>query len=136
MNFYANGHKLANQDDIDKKLNVHNSLFDVAHNDGEAMNEFNVPISSQQGLLRAIRIFTPSELFNVQNGIGILFGMDGVSAFLSVAPFANANKARISVSTNNGKSFSWQDDLVFKSDYDKLAERVTALEKQIGGGTK
>lgn len=58
----------------------------------------------------------------------LVFGGNDVRHALDVGTFSH----QVRVSTRTSSSF-WQDDLVFKSDYDKLVARVSALEKQIGG---
>ena len=58
----------------------------------------------------------------------LVFGGNDVRHAIDIGSYAH----EVRISTRTGNNF-WQEDLVLKSDYDKLANRISALEKQIGG---
>lgn len=73
---------------------------------------------------------------NTATTLGVWSPLIGLRAFdksfgLSVS--GSTPVAKIWGGANN--EVKWSDELVFKSDYDKLVQRVAALEKQIGGDT-
>lgn len=73
------------------------------------------------------------EFANIQDGWGnfdssLVFGGDDIKHVLTIGTFDHY--ARIATKTTGD---FWQEDLVLKSDYDKLADRVSALESKIGG---
>lgn len=136
--FYANGNKLATDKDIEQindKVNIKDCLFKDCSTDTDVMNEFNIPVGSNLGLLKVLRLnHLSGNKFNSYNGIGLLFGKDGETALLSTVPTLDNKNVHIAVSLDNGKSIAWADDFVLKSEYKQLQNRVATLENKIGGG--
>lgn len=58
----------------------------------------------------------------------LVFGGNDVRHAIDIGSYAH----EVRISTRTGNNF-WQEDLVLKSDYDKLVARVSALENKIGG---
>lgn len=58
----------------------------------------------------------------------LVFGGNDVRHAIDIGSYAH----EVRISTRTGNNF-WQEDPVLKSDYDKLADRVSALENKIGG---
>ncbi|MEK3593629.1 hypothetical protein [Lactobacillus crispatus] len=61
----------------------------------------------------------------------LIFGGNDVRHAIDIGSYTH----EVRISTRTGSSF-WQEDLVLKSDYDKLADRVSALENKIGRVTR
>lgn len=120
-----------------RKLILRDHLFKDCYESTDAMQSFNIPSGSQLGLLKVLRLNgVAGDIVNTNNGAGILFGKDGESAILSVTPFQYNKNVHITVSTDNGKSISWGEDLAFKSDVQAIQSQINDLKEQIKGITK
>lgn len=112
--------------EFDGKVNQTNPLF--------ILKTSPYKISDQLGSMgsRTLAVIH-DEFANIQDGWGnfdssLVFGGDDVKHMLTIGTFDHYAR----ISTKRDGDF-WQENLVLKSDYDKLANRVSALEKQIGG---
>lgn len=125
MATFFNGHNLENVD----KLNIEGNLAADCTTDNEVLQQFNP--SEHGNLLRTVRFNGSSFSKFWGYGAGILFGQKGMASILGVAP--SDHSASITVSTDNGTSIDWSENIAWKSDIEALNARISALEKQIGG---
>lgn len=130
--YFVNQDELMKKGDFDKKLNVNGPLFTSVTSDDQVLGLFK-PDDTNKGNFKAVRLgyVSSNTQIDADNGIGILFGMHGISALLNVDPF-NA-QAKIIVSTTDGKTIRWSDNLVFRSEINELKQEIATLKKQIGG---
>ena len=119
--------------DFDNKVNVDQEMFKSI----DQANSWSDILSNPQNesALISIRDNTnggrPSDNGNVAGGnsAGIVFGGNDTHAIISVGWV----RPSVRVAAGAGNDFKWHDDVVLKSEYDKLVQRVATLEKQIGG---
>ena len=129
MQLFGDGHKFV----TDETVNVDQKIFKSI----DQANSWSDILSNPQNesALISIRDNTnggePSDNGNVAGGnsAGIVFGGSDTHAIISVGWL----RPSVRVAAGAGNDFKWHDDIVLKSDYDKLVQRVAALEKQIGG---
>lgn len=119
---------IASQDEFDNKVNVTNSLYQ----NKMALYDLRDVLSNEYGN-NTLGVINNQFMDSSSNIIGgfdslLVFGGNNVRHSIDIGTFSH----RVCISTRTGGDF-WQEDLVLKSDYDKLANRVLALEKQIGG---
>lgn len=125
MATFLDGHNLENVD----KLNIEGNLAVDCNTDNEVLQQFNP--SEYGNLLRTVRFKAPSYSKFWGSGAGILFGQTGMASILGVAPFNHS--ASITVSTDNGTSIGWSENIAWKSDITRLEQEIADLKKQIGG---
>ena len=125
-NIFVNGDELTSKKEFDRKVNVTNTLFTLKHSPYSANDLMNSMGTQTMAVIH-------NQFSATQNGLGnydslFVFGGDDVKHMLKVDTFDH----QIQVATTFGSNY-WQEDLVLKSDYDKLVSRVSALENKIGG---
>lgn len=131
MELYVGGHKFV----TDNKVNIDQEMFKTI----DQANSWSDILSNPQNesALISIRDNTnagqPSDNGNIAGGnsAGIVFGGGDTHAIISVGWV----RPLVRIAAGAGNNFKWHDDVVLKSEYDKLVQRVAALEKQIGGVT-
>lgn len=129
MQIFGGGHKLV----TDEKVNIDQEMFKII---GQA-NSWSDILSNPQNesALISIRDNTNGGQYSANgnvvggNSAGIVFGGNDTHAIISVG----WDRPSVRIAAGAGNDFKWHDDVVLKSDYDKLVQRVAALEKQIGG---
>ena len=119
---------IASQDEFDNKVNVTNSLYLLKQTPYDLQDVLSSEYGSNTlGVIN--NQFTDSSNNIIGNFDSLLvFGGNDVRHSIDIGTFSH----EVRISTRSYGSF-WQEELVLKSDYDKLANRVSALEKQIGG---
>ena len=119
---------ITDQDEFDNKVNVTNSLYLLKQTPYDLQNVLSNEYRDKTlGVIHNQFIDSASTILGNYDSL-LVFGGDDVKHSIDIG--LDSHKVRIS--TKSGGRF-WQEDLVLKSDYDKLANRVSALEKQIGG---
>lgn len=129
MQLFGGGHKFVTDD----KVNIDQEMFKTIDQANSWLDILSNP--QNENALISIRDNTnagqPSDNGNVAGGnsAGIVFGGKDTHAIISVGWF----RPSVRIAAGAGNNFKWHDDVVLKSEYDKLVQRVATLEKQIGG---
>ena len=125
---FIDSQEMTNKDEFDNKVNVTNSLYllkQTPYNLQDVLsNEYR---DKTLGVIHNRFIDSSSTIIGSYDSL-LVFGGDDVKHSIDIG--LNSHKVRISTKSSG---IFWQEDLVLKSDYDKLANRVSVLEKQIGG---
>ena len=132
-NIFVNGNELTSKQEFDSKVNISDPLYQLTDSSKEIPRPkfFKTQSDSNNGFLsivhQRIEQSTNGTLGNYDNLLW--FGGDDIRSLIDVGHVNHQVRIFSGNSTAN-----WQDDLVLKSDYDKLVARVSALENRIGGG--
>ena len=119
---------IASQDEFDNKVNVTNSLYLLKQAPYDLQNVLsNEYRDNTLGVIHNQFIDSSSTILGNYDSL-LVFGGDDVKHSIDIGLASH----KVRISTKSRDTF-WQEDMVLKSDYDKLANRVSALEKQIGG---
>lgn len=119
---------IAGRDEFDNKVNVTNSLYLLKQTPYDLQNVLSNEYRDKTlGVIHNQFIDSSSTILGNYDSL-LVFGGDDVKHSIDIELASH----KVRISTKSRDSF-WQEDLVLKSDYDKLANRVSALEKQIGG---
>lgn len=131
-NIFVNGNELTSKQEFDSKVNISGPLYQLTDSSKEISRSkfFKTQSNGNNGFLsivhQRIEQSTNGTLGNYDNLLW--FGGDDIRSLIDVGHINHQVRIFSGNSTSN-----WQDDLVLKSDYDKLADRVSALENKIGG---
>ena len=121
---------IVDQDEFDNKVNVTNSLYLLKYTPYDLQNVLSNEYRDKTlGVIHNRFNDSSSTILGHYDSL-LVFGGDDVKHSIDIG----LNSHTVRISTKSGGDF-WQEELVLKSDYDKLVQRVAALEKQIGGGT-
>ena len=119
---------IASQDEFDNKVNVTNSLYLLKQAPYDLQNVLSNEYRDKTlGVIHNQFIDSSSTILGNYDSL-LVFGGDDVKHSIDIGLASH----KVRISTKSRDTF-WQEDMVLKSDYDKLANRVSALEKQIGG---
>ena len=119
---------IAGRDEFDNKVNVTNSLYLLKQTPYDLQNVLSNEYRDKTlGVIHNQFIDSSSTILGNYDSL-LVFGGDDVKHSIDIG--LASHKVRISTKSHDRL---WQEDLVLKSDYDKHANRVSALEKQIGG---
>lgn len=114
------------KDEFDGKVNTTNVLHQTKfepYNLSDVLSEYgHQTLGAIHNNFRSID--NPSLIGNFDSLL--VFGGDDVKHAIDIGTF----EKRVRISTKTDGSF-WQEDLVLKSDYDRLYDRVCALEKKV-----
>ena len=119
---------IAGQDEFDNKVNVTNSLYLLKQAPYDLQNVLsNEYIDQTLGVIHNRFTDSSNTVLGHYDSL-LVFGGDDAKHSIDIGTFSH----EVRISTRTSGDF-WQEELVLKSDYDKLVQRVSALEKQIGG---
>lgn len=119
---------IVGQDEFDNKVNVTNSLYLLKYTPYDLQNVLSNEYRDKTlGVIHNQFNDSSSTILGHYDSL-LVFGGDDVKHSIDIG----LNSHTVRISTKSGGDF-WQEELVLKSDYDKLVQRVAALEKQIGG---
>ena len=119
---------IASQDEFDNKVNVTKSLYLLKQAPYDLQNVLSNEYRDKTlGVIHNQFIDSSSTILGNYDSL-LVFGGDDVKHSIDIGLASH----KVRISTKSRDTF-WQEDMVLKSDYDKLANRVSALEKQIGG---
>ena len=119
---------IAGRDEFDNKVNVTNSLYLFKQMPYDLQNVLSNEYRDKTlGVIHNQFFDSSSTILGNYDSL-LVFGGDDVKHSIDIGLASH----KVRISTKSRDRF-WQEDLVLKSDYDKLANRVSALEKQIGG---
>ena len=119
---------IVDQDEFDNKVNVTNSLYLLKYTPYDLQNVLSNEYRDKTlGVIHNQFNDSSSTILGHYDSL-LVFGGDDVKHSIDIGIFSH----EVRISTKTVSDF-WQEELVLKSDYDKLANRVSALEKQIGG---
>lgn len=119
--------------EFDSKINVNEPLFATVQNFSKWSDIIDNP--SQNNALISIRDNTNHGAISYTapiiggNSAAFLFGGNDTHAMVS----AHWDRSIVRFCAGNADNILWKEDVAWKSDIQALQERVSALEKQIGG---
>lgn len=118
---------IVGQDEFDNKVNVTNSLYLPKYTPYDLQNVLSNEYRDKTlGVIHNQFNDSSSTILGHYDSL-LVFGGDDVKHSIDIGL-----NHTVRISTKSNGDF-WQEELVLKSDYDKLVQRVAALEKQIGG---
>lgn len=127
-------YQVVSQDEFDEKVNVNEPIFRrLQGNQNKSMAD----ITGQSLGIGAKALVSFRDNSNsadkteAHNGSGIAFGGDDTAVAISVPGWG---EHQMKVYWSNGRpDRDWTEYVAFKSDINTLEQRISALEKQIGG---
>lgn len=127
--YFVNHDELMKKKDFDDKVNTQNPLVIKDLDTLNEVEDLTGGVATGK-FLEAFHDASESDLTIGNYGSGLLFGSSNTVGILNV--HWGKHKARIIGAITNGGTV-WSEDIAWKSDIKALQDRISALEKQIGG---
>ena len=130
---FENGKEILNdvsQKEFDEKVNVNAPIYRYI-TDNQTWDDILGQGMASKNVLMSIRDDSKRGNTWGSNSAGIAFGGNDTKALIDVEWGGLGHMAR--VTAGNSKKINWHEDIAWKSDVQRLEQRISALEKQIGG---